>query len=146
MAARCKAAPLLRLWVQIPPAGWMSVCCKCCVLSGRGLCDGPITRPEESCRLRCVVVCDLETSWMRKPWPDRGLSRQKTNKQTSIETTTVLRARKGVMRRFAELNVLGIAGTGKSFNHVAYILFPRLMFYSWENLTARIKPLWDTHY
>jgi len=30
------------------------------VLSGRGLCDGLITRPEESYRLWCVVVCDLE--------------------------------------------------------------------------------------
>ena len=33
-----------------------------CVLSGIGLCDGLITRPEESYRLCCVVVCDLETS------------------------------------------------------------------------------------
>jgi len=31
------------------------------VLSGRGLCDELITRPEESYRLCCVVVCDLET-------------------------------------------------------------------------------------
>jgi len=31
------------------------------VLSGRGLCDELITRPEESYRLWCVVVCDLET-------------------------------------------------------------------------------------
>jgi hypothetical protein len=30
------------------------------VLSGRGLCDGLITRPEESYRLWCVVVCYLE--------------------------------------------------------------------------------------
>jgi hypothetical protein len=30
--------------------------------SGRGLCDELITRPEESYRLWCVVVCDLETS------------------------------------------------------------------------------------
>jgi len=29
-------------------------------LSGRGLCDELITRPEKSCRLWCVVVCDLE--------------------------------------------------------------------------------------
>ena len=36
------------------------VCCECCVLSGRGLCDELITRPEESYRLRCVVVFDLE--------------------------------------------------------------------------------------
>jgi len=31
-------------------------------LSGRGLCDELITRPEESYRLSCVVLCDLETS------------------------------------------------------------------------------------
>ena len=28
-----------------------------------------ITRPEESYRLWCVIVCDLETSRMRRPWP-----------------------------------------------------------------------------
>jgi hypothetical protein len=33
---------------------------KCCVLSGRSLCDELITRPEESYQLWCVVVCDLE--------------------------------------------------------------------------------------
>ena len=38
----------------------MSVCCECCMLSGRGLCDELITRPEESYRLWCVVVFDLE--------------------------------------------------------------------------------------
>ena len=27
---------------------WMFVCCDCCVLSGRGLCDELITRSEES--------------------------------------------------------------------------------------------------
>jgi hypothetical protein len=48
----------------------MSVCRECCVLSGRGLCDELITRPKESYRLWCVVVCDLETSWMRRPWPN----------------------------------------------------------------------------
>jgi len=37
------------------------------VLSGRGLCDELITRPEESYRLCCVVVCDLETSRMGAP-------------------------------------------------------------------------------
>jgi hypothetical protein len=28
------------------------------VLSGRGLCDGPIPRPDESYRLWCVSQCD----------------------------------------------------------------------------------------
>jgi hypothetical protein len=44
----------------------MFVCCECCVLSVRGLCDGLITRPEESYRLWCVVVCDQETSKTRR--------------------------------------------------------------------------------
>ena len=36
--------------------GGMDVCYRCCVLSGRNLCDGLITRPEESYRVarRCV--------------------------------------------------------------------------------------------
>jgi hypothetical protein len=52
------------------PAGDMGVFCfECYVFSGRGLCDELITRPEESYRLRCVVVvCDLEFSLMRRPW------------------------------------------------------------------------------
>jgi len=37
-------------------------------LSGRGLCDELITRPEETYRLCCVVVCDLETSRMGAPY------------------------------------------------------------------------------
>jgi len=74
---RSAAACLLRLWVRIPPVAWMSVCCECCVLSGRGLCDGLITRPEESYQLWCVVVCDLWISRMRRPWPTFGRSAQK---------------------------------------------------------------------
>ena len=59
---RSTAARLLRLWVRIALGAWMFVCCKCCVLSGRGLWDELITRPEESYRLWRVVVCDQETS------------------------------------------------------------------------------------
>jgi hypothetical protein len=36
--------------------------CLLYVLSGRGLCDKLITRPEESYRLWCVIVCGQETS------------------------------------------------------------------------------------
>jgi len=50
------AARLLGLWVRIPPGAWMSVTCKLCVLSGRGVCVGLITRPEESYRVWCVWV------------------------------------------------------------------------------------------
>ena len=38
------------------------------MLSGRGLRDQLITRPEESYRLWCVVVCDLETSRIGAPY------------------------------------------------------------------------------
>jgi hypothetical protein len=65
----------------------MSVSCKCCVLSSRGLWVGVITRPEESYRERererereracvcvcvcgwvCVSECDREASKSRRPW------------------------------------------------------------------------------
>ena len=69
LSRRSSAARRLRLWVRIPSGAWMFVCCECCVLSCRGLCDELNPRPEESFWLRCVVVCDLETSCMRGPWP-----------------------------------------------------------------------------
>ena len=63
---RSTAVCLLGLWVRI----LLGHGCLCCVLSGRGLCDGLITRPEEkSYRLWCIIVCDLETSRMRRPLP-----------------------------------------------------------------------------
>jgi len=52
---RSAAARLLGLRVRIPPGPWLSVSFECCVLSGRGLCDRPITRPEESYRVRMCV-------------------------------------------------------------------------------------------
>ena len=52
------AARLLGLRVRIPPGAWMSDVSVVC----RGLRYEMITRPEESYRLWCVVVCDLETS------------------------------------------------------------------------------------
>jgi hypothetical protein len=71
---RSAAAHLLRSWVRIAPGAWKFVCCECCVLSGRVLCDDLIIHPEESYRVWCVVVCDLETSTMRRPWPALGRS------------------------------------------------------------------------
>ena len=71
------AARNLGLWVRIPPGVCMSVCCVYCVLSGRGLCVGLITCPEESYRLWCVVVCDHEDLIIRRPWNTRGRSAMK---------------------------------------------------------------------
>ena len=61
------AARLLGFRVLVTLGAWML-----CVLSSTGICDGPIPRPEESYRLWCVTVCDLEASIMRRPWPALG--------------------------------------------------------------------------
>ena len=50
----------------------MFFCCGCCVLSGRGLCDALITRPEESYRLWCVVECNLKQPRERGGHGSRG--------------------------------------------------------------------------
>jgi hypothetical protein len=59
------AARLLGLRFRIPPVTWMSVCCDSCASSGRGLCDGLITRPKDSYQVWCV---DWVWSWI----PVRG--------------------------------------------------------------------------
>jgi hypothetical protein len=68
ISERPAAAHLLKSWVRIPRGAWIFVCCECCALSGRGLCNELIARPEESYRLYCVVVCDLETSRICTPY------------------------------------------------------------------------------
>jgi hypothetical protein len=62
----------------------MFVCCECCVLSGRRLCDELITRPEESYRLWCDVVCDLETSRMSEESMNRVGSQRHRKKNLLI--------------------------------------------------------------
>ena len=67
----------------------MFVCYECCVLSGRGLCDGLITRPGETYRMWRVVVCDQVTSKTRRVksatgrenTTTMGCNARKTNKQ-----------------------------------------------------------------
>ena len=86
---RSSAARLLRLWVRIPPEAWIFVCCEFFVLSGRGLCDGLVTCPEQSYRLWRVVVCDQEISKTRRlklatrlwKYNQNGRNAKKTNKQ-----------------------------------------------------------------
>jgi hypothetical protein len=87
-----------------------SVSCECRVFSGRDLCDELITRPETSYRLWCVVVCDLETSWMRRPWPTGGCRTK--NKQTN----------KLVFHPVAVIGKLVQKYEGKSENKVPYFI------------------------
>jgi hypothetical protein len=66
---RSTVSRLLGLWVRIPPEAWMSVSCECCVLSGRDLWDGLITRPEESYQVWCVQKV---WSWSLEKWGGLG--------------------------------------------------------------------------
>ena len=50
------------------------------VLSGRGLCDELITRPEESYRMWGVVVCDLENLKSEEAMTRVGSPRQSEKK------------------------------------------------------------------
>ena len=92
VAARSKAWVCGRSIARVMvtnPTGVVDVCCECCVLSGRGrgLCNELFARPQESYRLWCVVMCDLETSWMRWLWPTGGVV-PKTNEETKCVWTT----------------------------------------------------------
>jgi hypothetical protein len=69
---RGSAAIRLRgLWVRIPPVVWMSVSCERCMLSGRVLCVGLITRPEESYWMWCESVI-MKLRWWGGPCPTGG--------------------------------------------------------------------------
>ena len=74
-AARSKAYVCGRSPAEIVgsnPAGGMDVCLLwvLCVVRYRSL-----RRADPSSRgVWCVVVCDLETSWMKRPWPALGRS------------------------------------------------------------------------
>jgi hypothetical protein len=70
----CKFATacLLRLWETVVCLLWVL----CVVWS---LCDELITRSEESYRLWYIEVCDLKTSWMRRPWLGSGRSATRKN-------------------------------------------------------------------
>jgi hypothetical protein len=73
VATRSKARVCGRSFVGIAGsnrAGCMDVCCDCCVLSGRGLCNKLITRAEKPTECG-VSECDRETLIMR-PRPARG--------------------------------------------------------------------------
>jgi hypothetical protein len=72
------AARLRGLQVRIRPEAWLPVSCECCVLSGRGLCVGLITRPEESYQVWCVWVwsCSLFNG---KALANRGCSAMDKN-------------------------------------------------------------------
>ena len=75
------AIRLLGLRVRIPLEAWMSVACECCVLSGRGLCDGRIRRPGEFHRV-CVSLSVVRR--ISNPLHLQWVGRQEWNYKFSI--------------------------------------------------------------
>jgi len=69
------------------------------VLSGRGLCVGLITRPEEPYRVLGMPECGREVSILRRPWPTVGCPAKKKNTDMR-RLTTGIRSEKCVVRRF----------------------------------------------
>ena len=59
--------------------------CERCVLTGRGLCDKLITRPEQSYRLWCVVVCDLENLVNEEALTHWGLLQKKWLEKSAVQ-------------------------------------------------------------
>jgi hypothetical protein len=57
------------------------VVCLLCVLSGRGFCDGLITRPEESYQLWRVFVCDQRDLVNEEVIARAGLQSQREKKK-----------------------------------------------------------------
>jgi len=78
----CTVACLLGLRVRIPPAAWTPVSCECCLLLSRGLCDRPITRPEESVMCLSVVLKPQQ----RRGLEPLGLSRHAEFKNLSLRS------------------------------------------------------------
>ena len=91
VAARSKAKVCGRSPAEIvgsnPTGACMFVFCKCCVLSGRGLCNELITRPEESYWLWCVVVCDLENLKDEEAMTRVGSQRHKNNNKCGVDNS-----------------------------------------------------------
>jgi hypothetical protein len=90
------AARLLGLWVRIPLGSWMSVCIECCVLSGRGLCDGLIREALPTVMRRCV--------WSRNLKNEEAMGRSATGGKTLMAYSKVKLKK---MRVFPSAEVMG---------------------------------------
>ena len=124
------AACLLRLWVWIPMGAWTFVCCECCQVEVSATNWSLVQRSPTDCD---ASLCDLETSWMRRPWPTVGCCAK--YKQTNKQTCFLNEYRQFIKTRYKEwtenLSVL----TFKYF----YIMADDL------NLRWKIISLWHTY-
>jgi hypothetical protein len=73
-------------------------------MSGRVLSDGLITRPEESCRMWCVVVCDQEYSKNEEVkaryWAVEDTNKMDCNVKKTNNNSSLMANKKTYMRLF----------------------------------------------
>ena len=65
----CAASRLLGFRFRIQPGAWVSISCRCCVLSGRRLCWLLVQRSSTECG---VSECDRKALIMWRLWPTEG--------------------------------------------------------------------------
>jgi hypothetical protein len=80
------------------------------VYSGTGLCDVPILRQEEPCRMWCVIVYDLETSSLRRTWTVLNCSPRRGGEKLNYE---LINSRTHTLLEFFSNN----GESPKMFNH-----------------------------
>ena len=139
---RSAVARLLRSWVRIPPGAWTFVA-NVVVLSGRGLCDRLITSPEGSYRMWCVVVCYLETSRMRRPWPELGRSATKQNAWSFVITCTTNTIHR-ISQRFSPCKMIWLRKKRTS-QQSYWNDRPVMMLIPSRSLTDAIGSAWHHH-
>jgi hypothetical protein len=83
----------------------MSVSCECCVLSGRGLCVGLITRSKESTECG-VSECDRETSIMWWSWSNKGCCAMEKKTWAIPQTQTTFYLSKTILSSNKWRNIL----------------------------------------
>ena len=129
------AARLMRLWVGIPPGDMdTSLLWVLRVLSGRSLCDELITRPEESYWLWCVVVRDVETSWMRSPG-QLGGGRMLREKHTKIKKKNIFFFKNFSFSKPVAVRKMTTCCLGESFSSVS-VFFTVLQGVLWNWLRS----------
>jgi len=116
------------------------------VLSGRDLCDGLITRPEESYRLWRVVVCDQETSKTRRLSPLPGCentttvgcnARKTNNNKQSLSLAKTFTASYGTLG----FNILFTAANQKSLSR-AMCFEDELWYPIFRKSPTSLSPKW----
>lgn len=107
------AADLLTFWVWIPPVTWMSVLCQCCVLSGRDICFGLITRLDEVFKWVYLNVIAMPRKGRTKPEdPLKRVTKKKKERKKNLFSATQVYVQKRTIICYQRHKAYGGGGRG----------------------------------